>query len=319
MLKHLKRADREYLSLAMSEQPLVSIITPTYNRAAFLGAAIDSVLAQTYPRLEHIIVDDGSTDDTPKLMERYLADRRIKYFTQSNQGQSIARNLGIEHSSGKYICFLDSDDVWVPEKLREQIDVFARHPDVGVVYGDATLINEQGQYLKHRNMKRYSGRITARLLHDNFVGMSTTMARTWLIKELGGFSAEDRLTEDYRLWLWVSTLAEFLYVPRIWLHYRVMENQLSSQGLARLYANEKLIDEFLASADHRLSLREMREGKAAFLVRKARVLSSYGHSLEAFRALASALLRTPASPAPWRTLARLVLDIPKAPDTTARQ
>ena len=95
----------------MDENPLVTIITPTYNRAAFLPQAIDGVLAQTYGNLELIIVDDGSTDNSPEILSEYQnKDDRIRVYRQENQGQSIARNKAIREARGEFICFLDSDN-----------------------------------------------------------------------------------------------------------------------------------------------------------------------------------------------------------------
>ena len=295
----------------MNPPPLVSVITPTFNRAAFLGAAIESVLAQSYPHFEHIIVDDGSTDDTPTLMKRYLTDNRVRYLRQPNQGQSVARNLAIEHSSGEFICFLDSDDVWFPDKLRHQTALFQQHPEVGVIYGDYVFIDEHGNPLDLKNMPRFSGRVTAKLLHDNFISMNTTMARAVLIRDAGGFAPEDRLSEDYGLWLRVSIRSEFLYVPRRWARYRVMPNQLSSQTIPRLYSNVRLLEDFLKHESHGLSAAEIRRGRGQFLIRKARTLSANGHAVAAFRALGAAIAIAPLSTDPWRTFVRVILDSPK--------
>ena len=292
----------------MKQPPLVSVITPTYNRAAFLGTAIESVLAQTYPHFEHIVVDDGSTDHTPALMERYLRDRRVRYLSQSNQGQSVARNLAVEHCAGEFICFLDSDDSWFPDKLREQVALFHAHPEVGVVYGDYVFVDERGNELAMQNMARYSGRVTAELLVDNFISMNTTMSRAAVIRDAGGFAPDDRLSEDYGLWLRVSMRAEFLYVPRLWARYRVMADQLSSQTLPRLYSNERLLDAFLAREAHGLSDREIRAGQLDFMIRKARTLSAEGETGAAIHTIGQALACAFWSAAPWRALARILVD-----------
>ncbi|QIT56556.1 glycosyltransferase family 2 protein [Aquisalimonas sp. 2447] len=143
----------------MTAAPLISIVTPTFNRAGYLPVAIDSVLAQTFPNLEYLIVDDGSTDNTSDVVNSY-DDERIRYFRQENQGQSVARNVGIENSRGEFVCFLDSDDAWVPEKLQQQLEAFRAHPEAGVVYGDYIFIDAEGDTLSMRNMGRRSGWIT---------------------------------------------------------------------------------------------------------------------------------------------------------------
>lgn len=115
-------------------QPLVSVIIPTYNCGSYVAETIDSVLWQTHPRREVIIVDDGSTDDTPRVVERYGS--AVTYIRQANAGVGAARNAGLGAASGDYVAFLDSDDVWLPEKLEIQLAVAARHPDSGLVVCD---------------------------------------------------------------------------------------------------------------------------------------------------------------------------------------
>src|SRR6185437_7736239 len=123
-------------------QPLVSIITPTYNQPLLLVEAIDSVAAQTYPHWEHIVVDDGSTDDTRTIVEsamRRIGDR-LRYIYQANAGTAAARNTGIRRSNGELIALLDHDDRWLPQKLSRQVIMFEEDPDLGLAYGGIRFI-----------------------------------------------------------------------------------------------------------------------------------------------------------------------------------
>ncbi|MCC5810381.1 MAG: glycosyltransferase, partial [Ectothiorhodospiraceae bacterium] len=285
----------------MSNNPLISVVTPTYNRADYLGEAIESVLAQTYQHFEMLVVDDGSTDQTPELMRRFASDSRIRYFQQENQGQSVARNRGIEESKGEFICFLDSDNAWLPDKLESSLAHLKAHPEADVVYGDCITIDEVGKEISRKNMKRHSGNITAKLLKDNFVSMNTTMTRSELIKAVGGFNPADRYAEDYGLWLRVSSRGSFLYVPEYWAYYRIMDDQISSDKVRRLYANQEVIEDFLCNWEHGLSDSEVREGRLAFYDRKARALSANGDTLSAFRTGRSHLALSPVSVRAWRT------------------
>ncbi|MBN1514526.1 MAG: glycosyltransferase [Phycisphaerae bacterium] len=119
----------------------VSIILPTYNRATLLGRAIDSVIGQTYPHWELIVVDDGSTDETDTLLSAYAASlgRRLVVIRQTHGGASAARNAGIDRATGRYVAFLDSDDVFVPQKLARQVSLFERRPELGLVFSDMSM------------------------------------------------------------------------------------------------------------------------------------------------------------------------------------
>lgn len=115
----------------MSTAPIVSVVIPTYNRAQFLPSSIESVLEQSYPHIEILVIDDGSTDDTRKVLEP-LQDK-IRYLTSDHQGAAHARNIGMKAASGKYIAFLDSDDTYLPYKLELQVAFMGQHPEVGMV------------------------------------------------------------------------------------------------------------------------------------------------------------------------------------------
>ena len=116
-------------------QPLVTVIIPTYNRARLVGEAIDSVLAQEWAGLQIVVADDGSTDDTREVVSRY--GDKLEYFFQPNAGQAAARNRALERARGEFIAFLDSDDLWLPHKLRTEIAVFERLPEAVAVFSDS--------------------------------------------------------------------------------------------------------------------------------------------------------------------------------------
>jgi len=125
--------------------PLVSVVIPTYNRAHVVRNAIDSVLAQTHPSVEAIVVDDGSTDDTPDLIARtYGGDARVRYFRKVNGGPAAARNTGLAEVRGAYVALLDSDDTWAPWKLALQVACMERHREVGMTWTDMAMIDPSG-------------------------------------------------------------------------------------------------------------------------------------------------------------------------------
>ena len=286
---------------------IVSVIIPTYNRASFLPLAISSVLAQTYEDFELIVVDDGSTDHTFSVTKTFLKDKRVRYFYQENQGQSLARNHALAQSCGELIAFLDSDDVWHPDKLEKQLKAFDANPEADIVHGDEALIDERGEVISLKNMKRHSGFITPQLLTDNSVIITTALVRRRCFDEMGGFDETERLAEDYELWLRFSVKYRFYYLPGIVALYRVMENQISAEKLRRFEANEIIIARFLENYPSVLSRAEQRSGLARFYCRKARHCASAGERIAAFEAIISAFKNSPLDAIVWRALYRTLV------------
>ena len=286
---------------------VISVITPTYNRARFLPAAVASVLSQTFGDFELIIVDDGSEDNTPDVLKPFFADRRVRYVYQENQGQSHARNLALKQATGDFIAFLDSDDVWAPDKLEKQLAVFRANSEVDIVHGDEAIINEQGSVVSLQNMRRYSGRITRYLLADNSVSITTALVRRRCFDEMGGFDTSVGVADDYELWLRFSARYCYQYEPGIVASYRVMADQISSDKRRRFAANERIIQEFLARYGEVLSPGERRWGLARFYCRKARYFASAGERGKAVGAIAGALHNAPLDSVVWRALYRVAV------------
>lgn len=292
----------------MESNPLVTVITPTYNRADFLPEAIEGVLAQTFGDFELLVVDDGSTDNSPEIIADYEArDGRIRSFRQENQGQSVARNRALSAARGEFICFLDSDNYWPSEKLEQQIAVFKAHPAVDVIYGDTITIDKESREKSRHNMTRYSGHIAKWMLRDNCVSMNTAMARRKCFDQMGGMSGQRRVADDYDLWLKFSAWYQFLYVPEYWAYYRVMDDQISSDKTARFDSNEAIIHDFRRLYPEAVSEHDFNAGFAFFYVRKARYLASVGRKREAFGALFKALGYRPFGKVVWRGVASIAL------------
>lgn len=257
----------------MQEQPLVSVITPTYNREDFLPEAIESVLSQDYENFEFLIIDDGSTDNSKEVIDGYMDSGKIRYFYQENSGQSVARNKGISEAKGKYVCFLDSDNRWLPGKLSRSVAELETSPEYDVLYADGTLINEAGEEISRENMTRYTGNIVMELLKDNCVSMNTTMVRTHILREVGGFSSHVKVADDYDLWLRLSAKSKFLYISEYMADYRVMANQISSDKKRRFESNEEIITRFLKEQPNLLSVDDQKDALNYFYTRAARHFS----------------------------------------------
>jgi O-antigen biosynthesis protein len=186
-------------------RPAVSIIVPTYNRAALLPRALDSVFGQTFADFEVIVVDDGSTDDTAAVVARY-GDPRLRLIRQPvNAGVAAARNRGLREVRADLVAFLDSDDEWVADKLAQQVDVFRKAPDeVGLVYTGVECVLPDGR--RRTDLPEARGDVYRRMLARNVVhgGGSNVMMRRSVVATVGFFDETLRAIEDYEYWLRIA-------------------------------------------------------------------------------------------------------------------
>lgn len=189
------------------------MIIPTFNRAAFLREAIDSVLAQTEKDFELIVVDDGSTDATRDVVESY--GERVRYFFQPNAGASAARNCGIKNARGQFIAFLDSDDLWQPKKLSRQIAWMKAHPEIMLCYTDEIWIRRGVRVNQKKIHAKTGGWIYPLCLPRCIISPSSVLMRRELFEAVGVFDEQLPICEDYDLWLRVASRFEvgFLVAP----------------------------------------------------------------------------------------------------------
>ncbi len=268
------------------EGPLVSIIMPTYNRRDLITFAIDSVIAQDYPNWELYVVDDGSSDKTDELLrERYAGEHRIHYVFQQNAGQSVARNQGIELSQGEYIAFLDSDNLWQPNRLSVGVRFLRENPDVGLCFADSISIDIHGNEIGRGNMKRYSGWVFPQLLVDNFVSMNTVLVRRSILPSGRPFNQLNRLDEDYELWLDLSVKNKFHYIPEFLSRYRIEGNRVSNNFMSRLDANERTVLKTIEKYGLDINRPDLRVGMARHYLRRAGVLSGQGQLMGCLKEL----------------------------------
>jgi len=229
----------------------VSVVVPSYNSAAYLPDAIDSALNQTIAPLEVIVVDDGSTDETAQVLERYQG--RIRAVFQENRGPAAARNRGIAEARGGLIAFLDADDVWLPEKLEKQLCCLEEHPQAALVHSQLYYWDtETGEKSTRRHHRRheYAGRCYHRLFLKPSVLPSTMIVRQECLAEVGGFDERIRRAsaEDYDLCLRIARQYEFAFVDEpLILYRRHASNSTKTQILANyednLFVVRKLLDD----------------------------------------------------------------------------
>ena len=185
------------------KKSLVSVIIPTFNRAAMVVEALDSVLNQSYQSLEVIVVDDGSTDDTSARLADY--EGRIQVVRQSsNSGVSAARNCGIQQSRGDYVALLDSDDLWKPEKIQRQMDFFLKHSQAMICQTEEIWIRRGKRVNPRQKHRKYSGYIFPHCLPLCIVSPSAVMIKRELLSQVGLFDEQLPACEDYDLWLRIA-------------------------------------------------------------------------------------------------------------------
>jgi len=247
----------------MTQNPTVSVIIPTYNRAELLERAIKSVLNQTYEELELLVVDDGSSDNTESLVARFC-DQRIKYIKHAdNIGAPATRNTGIKRSKGKYIAFLDSDDEWLPRKLEKQINIFSEteFSDIGLVYTGAHLFSKPEDDPINTQIPSHQGDIFMTLLKKGNVicgGGSAAMIKRECFDQVGLFNEDLLSGQDMEMWLRICEHYSVDFVKKIMVHvYFHATRRISHRVLAKRnffnYLDENYYKKYLNPIQRRKS------------------------------------------------------------------
>jgi glycosyltransferase involved in cell wall biosynthesis len=202
--------------------PKVSIITPSYNQVQFLEETVQSVLSQDYPNIEYIIVDGGSKDGSVEIIQRY-SDRLAWWVSEADQGQTDALNKGFAHVTGEILAWINSDDTYLPGAVSEAVTFLQQNPDVGMVYGDANLIDENGQFLGLFPASQTDYRRLMRgFVH---IPQQSSFFRASLWRQVGPLDPTIYFAMDYDLWVRLAKISLLVYHPRLWANFR-----LQSQG-----------------------------------------------------------------------------------------
>jgi len=236
----------------------ISVIIPTFNRAHTLKRCLDSVLNQTYPPTEIIVVDDGSTDNTEELLKDY--EGKIIVHKIENSGVSAARNYAIERCSGDWLALLDSDDEWLPNRLQEQVDYLKIFPNIKLVHGEEIWVRNGKRVNPKKIHKKSGGYIYQNCLPLCCISPSASLLKKEVLEEFGGFDESFPVCEDYDLWLKITSKYEvgFIKTPII-TKYGGHEDQLSRKYFAmdlwrvrsmkRMLNSELMKDDRLATID----------------------------------------------------------------------
>lgn len=211
----------------MGSVPTVSTIVPLYNGAAYVRGAVLSALGQTYPHVEVVVVNDGSPDDSEDVLGDLLSDPRVTYVKQHNRGVAGARNAGIAASRGELIAFLDQDDIWLPDKLEQQVGYLAAHPEIALVHGNVRFIDAAGAPLREHearwdaDARQGVGHCFPVLFAKNRLAMLTVCLRRSAFDETGAFREDIPGVDDYEYWLRLSRRHAFAHINRPLALYRL--------------------------------------------------------------------------------------------------
>jgi len=202
----------------MQEQPLVSIVTPSFNQGEYLEETICSVLEQDYPHIEYMIVDGGSTDSSLEIINSY-GERLSWWVSEADQGQTDAINKGFAHAHGEILAWLNSDDTYLPKTISRAVEFLINNPNTGMVYGDANLIDEHGKVIG-----KFPARQTDyRLLRRGYVHIpqQASFFRACLWQKVGPLDPMFQFAMDYDLWVRLARITTLHYFPCLWANFRL--------------------------------------------------------------------------------------------------
>ncbi len=228
--------------------PLVTIVTPTYDRANFLPETIDSILGQDYPHLEYVVLDNGSTDNTQEILRRYGDAIRWEHHRE-NIGISRAINRGFELARGEIVGFVSSDDPLLPGAISALVEVFQSAPEVLVVYPDWDLIDGDGRHVQHIDAFDYAYVDMVRY-HHTYPGPGALFRRS-VLDRIGGLDESYRIVSDYDFWLRAGLLGPFRRCPRTLARYRLHGTAAThaERGVEMAREHVRVIDKLYERAD----------------------------------------------------------------------
>lgn len=225
----------------------VDIIIPAYNAEAFLAAAIDSVVAQTFPDWRILLVDDGSKDSTPEIAARYAAHlgARLLIIRQPNAGLPAARNTALRHATAELVALLDADDIWLPRRLELSVAAFRNRPEVGLAYGFNARIDPDGRVLDtFAQRKPHAEGHVARYIYMRELDLPcpTVTFRRQAAEEAGLFDETLNASEDRDLWVRIALRYQVALVPEVIAHYRVSPQAMTTDPERMFRAQERFIE-----------------------------------------------------------------------------
>jgi glycosyltransferase involved in cell wall biosynthesis len=196
----------------MKDYPLISIITPSYNQSDYLEMAMQSVLNQDYPNLEYIVVDGNSTDGSQNIIKKYEG-QLFWWVSEKDNGQADAFNKGLQHVNGKYVGWLNSDDLYLPGVISEAIQILESNPELAFVYGDVEAINAKGEVT---NIMKYGNWGLPDLMQFKILGQPAVFMRADFLKNAGGLDSSYHYLLDHHLWIKLAAKGPIKYSGKLW-------------------------------------------------------------------------------------------------------
>lgn len=223
-------------------KPKISVIIPAYNAEAFIGETLKSTLFQTYKDFEVVVVNDGSTDKTPQIVNEFAKnDKRIFLINKKNEGTASARNIGIEKARGELIAFLDSDDLWHCDKLAKQVSLLEKNSSLGIVSCLAVIINEEGKSQGLVSGRNLRGNCYRQMLEAGGIsGGSIVLVPRHVFDRVGLFDSSVEPYEDWDMWVRISSKFDITTVPDILVGYR-RSSSSASRNYKRLMNSGSLV------------------------------------------------------------------------------
>jgi glycosyltransferase involved in cell wall biosynthesis len=235
--------------------PLVSIIMNCHNCGKYLAQSLDSVYKQTFKEYEIILWDNQSTDNSGEIASNY--GEPLRYFRgEQYLPLGAARNAAIEKATGKYIAFLDCDDIWLPEKLERQVELLESNQELGLVYSDSRVIDSHDKTLKKtyfHSLKPFQGNVFNELLVSNFIPILTVVVTREALDKVGLFDPKYIIAEDYDLWLRIAEYYPIGFIEQPLASYRLHGESASQRNMIRSYQEEVQIKEYWLDRDPSLS------------------------------------------------------------------
>jgi glycosyltransferase involved in cell wall biosynthesis len=287
--------------------PSVSVIVSSYNYGRYIGAALESVRRQTFADFEAIVVDDGSTDDSLRVIRRFLRDPRFRLVEQRHGGQAGAKNRGLAEARAPYVAFLDADDLWARRKLQKQLALMESDSKLGVVCTGRKVVDADGKPRPWTNGRLPRGRVVAAMFRQNFVCFSSAMLRAGVVDHVGGFDESIPLAIDYDFWLRAARHYRFGVVSEPLVAYRVGHVNLSRRQLDRLHVARLIMERFTVHYDRpsTLPVAARARAEAETFVHMATIARGYSRRA-ALGWLGRAIRANPRHLAAWREVAAAV-------------